>query len=70
MTEGVVLSVDMIRCDGHGICAWFAPDHIDLDEWGFPIVEPAPIETSEDISAARRAVRACPRRALSLGARP
>ena len=64
------LSVDMVRCDGHGICAWLFPDGIDLDGWGFPVVEPESIDTPRQARAARRAVRACPRQALSLAAGP
>lgn len=64
------LTVDMVRCDGHGICAWLFPDRVDLDEWGFALIDPAPIESSRQLRAARRAVRACPRKALSLAAAP
>jgi ferredoxin len=62
----VVLSVDMVRCDGHGICAWLFPARVDLDDWGFAITNGASVESSRDLRAARRAVRACPRQALSL----
>jgi ferredoxin len=61
-----VLSVDMVRCDGHGICAWLFPARVDLDTWGFAITDGAIVETDREVRAARRAVRACPRQALSL----
>ena len=67
MTEQSRLNVDIVRCDGHGICAWLFPDGVDLDGWGFPLIEPAPLETARQLRAAKRAVRACPRQALSLG---
>lgn len=60
------LAVDMIKCDGHGICAWLSPDRIRLDDWGYPLVDPAPIETPRQRRAALAAVRACPRKALDL----
>jgi ferredoxin len=59
------LRVDPIACTGHGLCADLLAECIELDEWGFPIV-------SRDVppglaAEARRAVRACPALALSLG---
>lgn len=60
----LTLAVDMIRCDGHGICAWLLPERIRLDRWGYPVVDPAPLEADER-SRAMRAVRACPRGALT-----
>ena len=62
--------VDMVKCDGHGICAWLFSDRIALDDWGFAWVDPAPIATRRQWRAARAAVRACPRRALSLVSAP
>ena len=60
------VAVDMVKCDGHAICAWLFSDRIALDDWGFAWVDPAPITSSRQLRAARAAVRACPRRALSL----
>lgn len=70
--EPVTLAVDMVRCDGHGICAWLFPERVALDEWGFAWVDPEAIVDSRDRRRARAAVRACPKRALSLApvARP
>jgi len=57
--------VDMIRCDGHGVCADLLPERITLDDWGYPIVDPKPI--GRDLQPhARRAVEACPVLALRL----
>lgn len=67
---GVRLHVDPPRCDGHGICALLCPELISLDEWGFPVLENTPIETKSLARAARRAVRACPARALQLSSPP
>jgi ferredoxin len=59
------LRVDPIACDGHGLCAELFPERVDLDDWGFPIVDPAPIPAGLE-QHARRAVAACPKLALRL----
>ncbi len=58
------LVVVMAQCRGHGICSLIAPKFIALDRWGYPIVDPLPMEGRASILAAERAVAACPRRAL------
>ena len=61
MTE---LRVNPIACEGHWLCAELLPEIVDLDEWGYPVVEhdvPAHLQT-----LARRAVAACPTLALLL----
>ena len=65
MKPFATLRVDPIACDGHGLCAELFPERITLDDWGFPIVDDAPIHP--DLAAhARRAVVECPSCALSL----
>lgn len=59
------LRVDPILCDGYGQCAELLPEAIMLDEWGYPILGPRPIDRELE-PAARRAVSMCPRLALSL----
>jgi len=59
------IRVDPIACDGHGLCADLLPERIGLDDWGFPIVDEAPLEPRL-VAHARRAVEACPRLALKL----
>ncbi|HWS58927.1 MAG TPA: ferredoxin [Actinotalea sp.] len=61
--QGAVLRVDPLLCEGVGVCARIAPDAVDLDRWGYPVV--GPLEPGQS-AAARRAVRGCPRRALWL----
>jgi ferredoxin len=63
--SGHRLRVNPIECDAHGLCAELLPERIRLDDWGYPIVDPAPLpaELSRD---ARRAVAACPTLALLL----
>jgi ferredoxin len=62
------LRVDPIACDGHGLCAELFPERVTLDEWGFPIVDDAPIPKSLERHA-RRAVSECPMVALHLSRR-
>ena len=55
--------VDPVACDGYGMCALLAPEVIELDPWGYPVV--AGGEVPEDqVRAVVRAVAGCPRRAL------
>ena len=61
MTDSIL--VDMVRCAGHGICAHVLPERVTLDPWGFAIADPEPLAGAV-LRKARRAARACPRRAL------
>jgi ferredoxin len=60
------LRVNPIACTGHGICAELLPELIELDEWGYPILDTRPVPPSLEREA-RRAVAACPALALRLG---
>ena len=58
------LQVNPIACTGHGLCADLLPELIELDEWGYPIIEG---RVPPGLAAhARRAVNACPALALKL----
>jgi len=59
------LRVNPINCSGHGACAELLPELISLDEWGYPIIDPAPVPPALDPEACR-AVAACPALALKL----
>jgi ferredoxin len=59
------LKVNPIACTGYGICAELLPELVDLDEWGYPIINPDPIPSSLQ-ALARRAVTDCPALALRL----
>ena len=59
------LRVDPIACDGHGVCAELFPERIELDDWGYPIVDASTIP-ERLLPGARRAVFACPVLALKL----
>ncbi len=64
------LTVDPAACDGFGYCTEMLPELMTLDEWGFPVASEREVPGAL-LDAARRAARACPRRALLLtGARP
>lgn len=58
------LRVDWPRCAARGICHELAPELIDLDPWGYPIVAEALAPGQRDL--AKTAARGCPRRALRL----
>jgi ferredoxin len=59
------IEVDMIGCDGHGICAEAFPERITLDDWGYPIIDDTPFD-GELVDHAKRTVRMCPTLALRL----
>lgn len=61
------LTVDPIACTGHGACAELFPEHVELDDWGYPMLADAPVP-DELLGHARRAVAACPTLALKLRA--
>jgi ferredoxin len=61
------IEVDPITCEAHGLCAELLPERIGLDEWGYPLIDPAPIPASLE-GVARRAVSSCPTLALKLRA--
>ncbi|HVA52183.1 MAG TPA: ferredoxin [Acidimicrobiales bacterium] len=62
----VAIVVDGSRCDGHGICALVMPERISLDAWGYASVDGNPIEDTRTLNRAKRAISACPVRALAL----
>ncbi|MFN8111157.1 MAG: ferredoxin [Thermoleophilia bacterium] len=59
------LAVNPIACDGHGSCAELLPEHIHLDPWGYPVLDPGPVPRHH-LRDAKRAVALCPRLALRL----
>ena len=59
------LHVNMIECDGHGLCAELVPELIGLDEWGYPVISPDPVPPHLSRHATR-AVTLCPMLALKL----
>ena len=65
MTRPARLRVDLIACDGRGLCAEALPELITPDDWGFPIVSGQDVPPRL-LADARATVRACPRLALRL----
>jgi ferredoxin len=65
MSRAHSLVIDRIACTGHGLCAELFPEHLALDEWGYPIQAPGPIPAPLTRHA-RRAIAACPVLALRL----
>jgi ferredoxin len=63
------IRVDPIACDGHGLCAELFPERIVLDDWGYPIIDSSPVTAGLE-QHGRRAIKACPTRALTWRARP
>jgi ferredoxin len=57
------LVLNPIECVGHGMCAELFPERITLDDWGYPIIDPAPVTPNLE-DHARRCVSACPTLAL------
>ena len=59
------LKVNPIRCEAYGLCSELLPELVELDEWGYPIVDGRPVPP-ELVRDARRAAAMCPRLALAL----
>lgn len=61
------IRVNAIGCVAHGLCAEIVPELIELDEWGYPMIDGGPIPAGLEAHA-RRAADACPTLALLLQA--
>ncbi|MGH3437981.1 MAG: ferredoxin [Sciscionella sp.] len=62
------LRVDPIGCRAHGICAEMLPEMIQLDEWGYPLLDTVTVPRRL-LGKAGAAVAACPTLALRLARR-
>ena len=60
------LRVNPIACDGFGYCAELAPQLVQQDDWGYPILSAVPITGAALKAAAQKAVATCPRKALQV----
>lgn len=58
------LVIDRDKCQGHGRCAYFAPELFDLDDEGHGVVL-RDATTDEDLDRARAAIGNCPERAIT-----
>jgi len=61
------LRVDPITCHAHGLCAELLPELVELDEWGYPLLDPD--VPPELVGAARKAAKACPTLAMKVSRR-
>ncbi|MWA07576.1 ferredoxin [Actinomadura sp. LD22] len=59
------LTIDRSACAGHGLCYGTAPELMDCDDQGDPVVITGPL-TATSLERARHLVDICPERALSL----
>jgi ferredoxin len=59
------VTINPIDCKAHGLCAQLLPEAIELDEWGYPILDSTQFPKQLEAHA-RRAAKACPVRALLL----
>jgi ferredoxin len=63
------LQLNPIMCDGRGMCHEAAPELIDLDEWGYPLLPGGGLRvelTKGQLKAAEDATHACPVLALHI----
>ncbi len=63
------LVLNPIMCDGRGLCHEAAPDLIDLDEWGYPLLPGHGLRAElsrAQLKAAEDATHACPVLALHI----
>lgn len=65
MPGGAVLRINPVACSGHGVCAAFLPELIELDEWGYPVIRAGGVPPTL-VRATRKAVARCPALALRL----
>jgi ferredoxin len=61
----VRIRVNPIACVAHGVCAELLPEWVELDEWGYPLLDGEPLP-AQLVMHARRAAAACPARAVVL----
>jgi ferredoxin len=64
MEKRATLVIDRDRCEGHGQCAFVAPDLVHLNDAGEVVIDVA--DVTDYLEAARKAVRACPAIALRI----
>ena len=64
-STGTHLVVDPVACAGVGLCSHLARDLVELDRWGYPLVQTDDLTRAEERQATR-AVRGCPRQALAI----
>ena len=66
---GVRLHIDWTACDGRGLCTELIPELLAQDDWGYPVPRDGSRDPAVPVkleSHARRAIKQCPRLALSV----
>jgi ferredoxin len=68
------LHIDWTACDGRGLCTELIPELLGRDDWGYPVPRDG-VRAGRDVTVpaqleghARRAIKQCPRLALSVAA--
>ena len=67
--EIATLVLNPILCDGRGLCVDAAPDLLDMDEWGYPLLPGGGLRADlsrAQLRSAESATHACPALALHL----
>ena len=64
-TLSIKVAVNPIACAAYGYCAELLPEFVTLDEWGYPVVDGAPVP-AHLVNRARQAADCCPVRAVHL----
>jgi ferredoxin len=65
----VRLHIDWTACDGRGLCTELIPELLAQDDWGYPVPRDGSRDPAVPVkleSHARRAIKQCPRLALSV----
>lgn len=60
------ITVDRVKCEGHGLCEEAAPSLMHLDDEGELVIDVETVADQADIDAALAAVRVCPVAALRI----
>ena len=63
------LHIDWTACDGRGLCTELIPELLAQDDWGYPVPRDGSRDPAVPVkleSHARRAIKQCPRLALSV----
>jgi ferredoxin len=67
--EPATLVLNPILCDGRGLCVEAAPDLLDIDEWGYPLLPGRGLRADlsrAQLRSAESATHACPALALHI----
>jgi len=58
------ITVDRVKCEGHGLCEEAAPSLMHLDDEGDLVIDVETVTEQGDVDAALAAARVCPVAAL------